>query len=69
MNFIRSKFPQVHAVLPKTNKPFIQMLALMGSGGTIAFTSRSDLDFWVCANENEYDPEAIINFRRKCHAT
>ena len=68
LNFIRSRFPQAHVGLPKTDKPFIEMLALMGSGGTIAFNSQSDLDFWVCAHEDRCDPEEIVNFRQKCHA-
>jgi len=65
MNYIRARHPSV--ALPRDNtKPFIQMFALMGSGGTIAFNKQSDFDFWVCADTSEYSPEAIRNFRAKC---
>ncbi|MCX7678492.1 MAG: class I adenylate cyclase [Spirochaetes bacterium] len=65
--FIRSRFPQAPISAEQPKEPFIQMFALMGSGGTIAFTEQSDLDFWVCADEQKYSEEAIANFRKKCH--
>lgn len=65
MNHIRARHPSV--MLPKDKtEPFIQMFALMGSGGTIAFNSRSDFDFWVCADTGNYSPMAIRQFRAKC---
>ncbi len=66
--FIRNKFPQAVISQQEKGDAFIQMFALMGSGGTIAFTEQSDLDFWVCADEPKYGEEAIANFRKKCHA-
>lgn len=68
LSFIRNKFPQAVVSQQEKGDAFIQMFALMGSGGTIAFTEQSDLDFWVCADESKYSEEAISNFRKKCHA-
>jgi len=53
-------------MMKHVSEPFVHMLALMGSSGTIAFNSRSDFDFWVCGYESEYSPEAISQFKAKC---
>ena len=51
-NFIRGLFPSSRvAVSARPGKPFIQMIALIGSCGTIAFTRQSDFDFWICYQE------------------
>ncbi|MCP4130407.1 MAG: hypothetical protein GY754_05450, partial [bacterium] len=49
-----------------TTIPFIEMFALMGSGGTIAFTDSSDLDYWVCCNIDSVAPEDLMLFKTKC---
>ncbi len=69
MSFIRSRFPSVPLSLPQNGRePFIEMFALMGSGGTIAFNSESDFDFWVCAHVDRHDANSVAMFKRKCHA-
>ncbi len=65
MRFVRSKHPSVSSVKPAAS-PFIQMFALMGSGGTIAFNKQSDFDFWVVADTKIVSSEAIRQFRTKC---
>ncbi len=64
--FLKTEFPGARMVLDKDRKPFIQMFALMGSGGTIAYTKQSDFDFWICADEREITPEAARLFKLKC---
>jgi adenylate cyclase, class 1 len=66
IDFIRSKFPDSQVLSVQSTKPFVQMLALMGSGGTIAYTSESDFDFWICYHEEHYEAEQIDLFRKKC---
>ncbi len=65
MSYIRIKHPSVGTVKEEP-VPFIQMFALMGSGGTIAFNRQSDFDFWVVADTKQYSKEAIRHFRTKC---
>ena len=66
-NIIQSKFPSVSFSTASSNRTFIQMLALIGSGGTIAFTGQSDLDFWVCYFGNNISRNELNNFRFKCN--
>lgn len=41
-------------------------LALMGSAGTIAFTGRSDMDFWVGVDSDRLDPDSLDLLSEKC---
>lgn len=66
LNFLKSKFPSFSMQPAQGKKPFIQMLALMGSAGTIAYTKQSDFDYWICADESETDPETIRQLKLKC---
>lgn len=66
--FIQAHFPSAPLNPQKPEAPFVQMFALMGSGGTIAYTAHSDFDFWVCADERGMDPESLRLFRGKCRA-
>lgn len=68
ITFLRSRFPSVSTAVKPVVKPFIQMFALMGSGGTIAFNRDSDFDFWVCVDIGDYDQKTIDLFKKKCHA-
>jgi len=49
-----------------SHKPLITLFALIGSGGTIAFTPDSDLDFWICGKYSKLDSESMLLLRRKC---
>ena len=49
------------------HEPFIILFALIGSGGTIAFTQDSDLDFWICGRFSKIDKESMLLLRRKCY--
>ena len=66
MSYVKAKHPSFIMPLEGKSAPFIEMFALMGSGGTIAFTNQSDFDFWVCAHTESVDHEAIRLFSAKC---
>ncbi len=65
MGFIRSRHPSM-AIPHNKETPFIQMFALMGSSGTVAFNKSSDFDFWVVADTLSLSREQIRNFKIKC---
>ncbi len=45
--------------------PFIEMLAIMGSVGTIAYTKTSDFDYWVCIDRRAAGEEELVNLQKK----
>ncbi len=45
--------------------PFVQMIALIGSVGSIAYNRFSDFDYWVCVDKNTTSKEMYLNFRKK----
>lgn len=48
--------------------PFVQMMAVMGSVGTIAYTRESDFDYWVCIDRRSVTPEKLASFEKKVEA-
>ncbi len=48
--------------------PFIEMMAVMGSVGTIAYTRESDFDYWVCIDRRGVPPEKLEAFQKKVEA-
>ncbi|MGL4369967.1 MAG: class I adenylate cyclase, partial [Spirochaetota bacterium] len=64
--FIKGKFPLVklESVFAIEN-PFVEMIAVMGSVGTIAYNKKSDFDYWVCINKNSVPEKEYFAFRRK----
>jgi adenylate cyclase, class 1 len=65
IDHISRRFPNIELSRGKSATPFIQMIALIGSCGTIAYTKQSDFDFWLCYHEGEYDRESINQFKTK----
>jgi adenylate cyclase, class 1 len=51
-----------------TKDPFIEMMAVMGSVGTIAYTRESDFDYWVCIDRRGVPPEKLEAFKKKVEA-
>jgi adenylate cyclase class 1 len=51
-----------------TKNPFIEMMAVMGSVGTIAYTRESDFDYWVCIDRRGVAPEMLAAFQKKVEA-
>lgn len=65
--YIRAKHPSYTSGKPLQAPPFIHMLALIGSAGSVAFTSESDFDYWICCNTKSAEPKELALFREKCH--
>lgn len=65
--FLRGKFPTIKIEVYE-GKPFIEMLAIMGSVGTIAYNKKSDFDYWVCIRSSEATSEQLENFGKKVEA-
>jgi adenylate cyclase, class 1 len=62
--FIKGKFPGIKTEL-SFEKPFVEMISVMGSVGTIAYNKKSDFDYWVCISKRSVTPEQYQLFRRK----
>jgi adenylate cyclase class 1 len=62
--FIKGKFPGVSVDLYADN-PCIIMLAVMGSIGTVAYNKKSDFDYWVCVNREQFTDKEFDDFRKK----
>lgn len=58
---LKKKFPNVRVKLSDNIKPLIELFAIMGSAGSIAYNEESDIDHWVCLDQNT----AGINTVRK----
>ncbi len=65
--FIKAKYPAVKADIDPQNR-FIQMLAVMGSIGTVAYNKKSDFDYWVCVDKSSVSAEQFSNFLLKVEA-
>ncbi len=65
--FIRAKFPGAYVEINYKN-PSIEMLAVMGSVGTIAYNKKSDFDYWVCIKRENFTDDAYKNFQKKVEA-
>ncbi len=66
-NYVTSRYPSVKVNMVPSPRPFVQMFALMGSSGTIAYTRESDFDYWLCYHASDHKPEDIQAYRAKCH--
>ncbi len=67
LKFAESKFHLQKAVVSNAT-PFIQMLAVLGSVGTIAYTKNSDCDYWACVNKNNVSAEELAKLQQKVDA-
>ncbi|OHD64505.1 MAG: hypothetical protein A2176_02610 [Spirochaetes bacterium RBG_13_51_14] len=65
--YLQGRFYVKDLGLRDTN-PFIEMMAVMGSVGTIAYSRDSDFDYWVCIDKRGVSPEKLNNFQRKIDA-
>lgn len=64
LRFMKSKFPGAKFEKYVEN-PFVQMVAVMGSIGTIAYNKKSDFDYWVCVNKDSVPKATFAKFRKK----
>lgn len=67
IKFIESRFHKT-GLRADIKYPLVQMLAVMGSVGTIAYTKQSDFDYWVCIDSRGIPPEQVDNFYQKVDA-
>ncbi len=56
---LKELFPHTAPPPRMTGRPMVESLALMGSIGSIAQTSKSDFDFWVCVEDEALGPERL----------
>ena len=63
-NFIKAKAKE-EAKEEEERKWFIESLFTIGSIGSIAQSSYSDIDYWVCIRKEWFDFENMLRFRKK----
>ncbi len=64
--FLKSRFPSVILASGQENpRPLIELFAIMGSAGSIAFNEESDIDFWLCLDQKQADAESLEALRTK----
>ncbi len=61
--YIKSRFGT--DFIPPAKNSFIEMLAVMGSVGTIAYTKKSDFDYWACVDKSKTDEKGLQLFKKK----
>ena len=54
--------------LLKNTKPIIELLAIMGSAGSIAYNDESDIDYWVCFDQNLISRNSLMQLKIKLSA-
>jgi adenylate cyclase class 1 len=62
--FIKGKYPNIKTDFVFPN-PVVEMVAVMGSVGTIAYNKKSDFDYWVCIQKSSVTQEQYMLFRKK----
>ncbi len=65
--YIRGKYPGVRFDLV-TKYPYVEMLAVMGSVGTVAYNKKSDFDYWVCVDMRRITAEQRALLKEKVEA-
>ncbi len=51
-SLIKSHFPTVRPDAFNNSRTIIELFAIMGSAGSIAYNEESDIDYWVCFDQN-----------------
>ncbi len=62
--FLHTKYPAVR-IEPVVGTHYVEMLAVMGSVGTVAYNKKSDFDYWVCVNRDSVTREQFGLFEKK----
>jgi adenylate cyclase, class 1 len=65
VGFIRKYFPSARVDTFKNLKPMIELLAIMGSAGSIAYNEESDIDYWVCLDQNQVEINILRQLKLK----
>ncbi len=65
-NFLKRKFPKATiATAFGDARPLIELFAIMGSAGSIAYNEESDIDYWICIDERKTNQKFIEQLRQK----
>jgi adenylate cyclase class 1 len=62
---ITKYFKKTSIKVPEAKHPAVELLALIGSIGSVSQTESSDFDFWVCTSFDNFTPEQLSHFRNK----
>ncbi|MFW6366819.1 MAG: class I adenylate cyclase, partial [Spirochaetota bacterium] len=62
--YLKGVYPTIN-FNPSNEKPFVQMVAVIGSAGTIAYNKKSDFDFWICVDRSSVSEKKMTLFRSK----
>ncbi|MHB8767011.1 MAG: class I adenylate cyclase, partial [Deferrisomatales bacterium] len=65
LQLARHLFPGAEPRRTGILQPVVDLVAAMGSAGTVGFSGRSDLDVWVCYGENLGAGTRLAMYRRK----
>ncbi len=65
VSLIRKQFPSFRVEELKDLKPLIELLAIMGSAGSIAYNDESDIDYWVCLDHNLMGTSGLRQLKMK----
>jgi adenylate cyclase class 1 len=66
--FSKKTFTGAQAGLSREIKPIIELFAIMGSAGSIAYNEDSDIDYWLCLDESLVDTVTIDKLKTKLRA-
>jgi len=67
IKYFKTRF-HISELSVKNKRASIEMLALIGSVGTIAFTKNSDFDYWICIRKENFSSKEIELFAKKVEA-
>jgi adenylate cyclase class 1 len=65
--YVQTRF-HLNSLKINNETPCVEMIAVMGSVGTIAYTKKSDFDYWVCIDRALMSRESQDRFNRKVEA-
>ncbi len=67
VRYFRARFPAT-SIDTSAGNNYIEMLAVMGSVGTVAYNKKSDFDYWVCVDRHGVPAEQYNNLLAKVDA-
>ncbi len=66
VNFLKARFRSVQLKgSDEKAQPLIELFAIMGSAGSIAYNEESDIDFWICLDEKKVGEESLESLMTK----
>ncbi len=65
LQLLRRRFPAARGKRAGVLRPALDLVAAMGSAGTIGFAEDSDLDLWLCHSDALAEPRLLALYREK----